>query len=202
MKLPISSPEYRKNERKCKKDSRDTRKDILETLESNLNKGMDSTEIAKILKLNTSTVRSNIKLLKNQKKIKVVGLTNTESPSGFCGLKYQLISSELPTVRVTKDSKRYYTLKRFYVKYNKQAISKSQAKDVIKKENLQEIPIAIGGKTFISYNLEDLKRVLFKKNVIIEENKPVVKEQQGSFAQAIKNFFKKKEKFDQDFISF
>ena len=76
-----------------------------------------------------------------------------------------------------------------------------QAEEILKKKNIQKIPLMYNERVLKAYSVEDLKRVLLKNNV--KSSKAVItKEQQNLFSKAIKNFFKKKEKFDQDFISF
>ena len=206
--LPLKQSEIRRETRRKRKDSKLTRKRILEVLESDLNKGMSSLEITKKIKdAGTSTIQNNLKLLKDQKKIKIVDLTEPKGPSGFCGFMYQSMKSPLPAIAITKNFNKYGSLKRFYSKYKKYAIPKEEAEEVIEKANITKVPLMLSGKVFYAYDMDDLKRVLFVKGIPTDittmepETKSILQERKKAWNK-ISNFFKKKEKFDQEFISF
>ena len=93
------------------------------------------------------------------------------------------------------------------MKYKKYAVPRNKALEIIKKANIPEFPLMLSGKIFRAYDMDDLKKVLFLKEVptnltLMEPELKAIEQQRSKMIDRILEHFKKKEKFDQDFISF
>lgn len=222
--LPIEIP----TKKVSPKNLSSTQEQILTYLKENIYRGVNAKEISDNLGLPVAKVQHNIYLLKEQGKIKVVGLSHTEeSKSGFHGTLVQVISSSLPTLKITKDLKRFTTLKRFLSTHSKVKMEAKKALRIVEEANVEEFPVIINKRLFKGYRIQDLKEVLHKAQkerkrapykkrkttvsveapTTVVENTPVISERSSKgLISAFSNFFKRQkeytEKLHSDVISF
>ena len=188
-KLPIETPKYN--------NSNEIRNCIISYLLKNIERGISSEELKEKLGLPINIVRYNLGRLKSLKKIKIV---DTEEPNGKAGYHKSLIqvtSSPLPSLKITKDNKRYMSISNFLSKNKKIKMSVQGASEVLKRAGANQIHISIKNKLCKGYSVEDLNKYLLRRELPQSTN-PVVltKEQETNFVKAITNFFKKKEEDD------
>ena len=151
------------SERKYSRDGLTIQEKILKYLKENINRGISSKELSSALSIPPSKAQHNIYLLKEQGKIKVVGIDHVkESKSGFYGVLVQVTSSSLPNLRVTKDLRRFTTLKRFLKTNSSIRMEAKKALKIVEEANLEEFPVLISKRIFKGYRVEDLRNVLSK----------------------------------------
>lgn len=135
----------------------DIKSQIISTLQSDLNKSYTTKQLAEVLSLDGSSVKNVLKILKNEKMVKIVGWAPEKRRQGATALKYQLVESSLPKFKVTVDNNLYSTVGQFFKKRlkNKKTLSLKEAME--KVENLESIPLIINQKAFIGYPVATLR---------------------------------------------
>ena len=160
----ISNSSYTKsnNMKKTKVNAESTNKEtirtkIINTMREDLNKPYTTLELMEVVKSSRYNIRSNIRDLKKDRKIKTVGWDYREGYPGSTALSYQLTESPLPRFKITTDNNSYLTLKQFYKKKlrGKRCISMKKVEQIIK--TLPVTPILVNKGTFAGYAVSDLK---------------------------------------------
>ena len=134
----------------------------------NINNSFSISDISKNLKINEASTSATIKLLRNKKKMKIVGNKETK-------MLFQVTESPLPELDL-KSNKEYMTPFNFY-QNNKSSISSlSNLENQIKKARLEGHKIITRRGIGIGYNIGSLEKLIKKEPVDLTSNdNPIAK---------------------------
>lgn len=135
---------------------------ILEVMKNDMSHPYTVVELAQVFNVDKSYVKTAVKKLRNDKKLKIVGWEYKEDCCGASALKYQVAESPMPRCKITTNNNAYLTFKQFYekkIKGNKD-LSVAVVKQVVK--SLPMTPLLINQRAYAGYSVSDLREALNK----------------------------------------
>lgn len=155
---PTNSTEKDKKTTRVSKLRKDSIKSsILNLLRKNLNKGMGANEIGS--KLNKKYIRMNIKYLKQNKLIKVVGYNQNHEGKNF-ELLYQLPESALPELKIYEKSEGYTSVSSFLKERGCSPLTRKAVEASLKRNKVSPVPFNSLKGICIGYSVLELEKVL------------------------------------------
>ena len=153
----LSLPMSNKKAAKTPASKGEIRDQIISAFQKDLNKSYTTKQLAQVLSLDGSSVKNVLRILKNEKMVKIVGWAPEKGKQGATSLKYQLVESNLPKFKVTVDNNLYLTLGQFFKKRlkNKKTLTLKEATE--KVEHLKSVPLIINQKAFVGYPVSALR---------------------------------------------
>jgi transcription initiation factor IIE alpha subunit len=140
-------------------NSKALQKQIVELMQNYISKSYSADDLSKVLKVDKWSVHWAIRKLKESKKIRIVDCAVSSEHGGPLSMKYQLVESPLPKLKVTTNKSAYMTISQFYDKKlrGKRSMPLNRASQEVKK--LQGIPLLIKNKAYMGYAVSDLKEI-------------------------------------------